>query len=70
MKRLVAPFVLRRLKTDPAVIRDLPEKREMKDYCPLTREQATLYEAVVRDSLREIERRRPALRRRGRSWRR
>jgi SNF2-related domain/SNF2 Helicase protein/Helicase conserved C-terminal domain len=54
LKRLVAPFVMRRLKTDPAVIRDLPEKRETKDYCPLTREQATLYEAIVRDSLREI----------------
>ncbi len=54
LKRLVAPFVLRRLKTDPAVIRDLPEKRETRDFCPLTREQATLYEAIVRDSLREI----------------
>ena len=39
---------LRRLKTDPTIIQDLPEKQEMKVYCPLTREQATLYEEVVR----------------------
>ena len=54
LKALVAPFILRRVKTDPKVIRDLPEKNEMRVYCPLTREQATLYAAVVRDSLREI----------------
>ena len=45
------PFILRRLKTDPTIIQDLPEKQEMKVYCTLTREQATLYEAVVRDAL-------------------
>ena len=43
----VAPFLLRRLKTDPKVIGDLPEKIERRDYCPLSREQAHLYEAVV-----------------------
>jgi SNF2 family DNA or RNA helicase len=53
---LVQPFVLRRLKTDPRVIRDLPEKNEMKVFCSLTREQATLYEAVVRESLKNIDR--------------
>jgi SNF2 family DNA or RNA helicase len=55
LKGLVAPFILRRVKTDRSIIRDLPEKNEMKVFCPLTREQATLYEAVVRDSLRQIE---------------
>ncbi len=55
LKAIVQPFVLRRVKTDPRIIRDLPEKMEMKVYCPLTREQATLYEAVVRDMLRRIE---------------
>ncbi len=55
LKSLVGPFILRRLKTDPTVIRDLPAKNEMKVYCTLTREQATLYQAVVRDSLRQIE---------------
>ena len=55
LQKLVRPFVLRRLKTDPAVIRDLPEKNEMKVYCGLTREQATLYAAVVQESLSRIE---------------
>jgi SNF2 family DNA or RNA helicase len=55
LKTLIQPFVLRRLKTDPRVIRDLPEKLEMKVYCPLTREQATLYQAVVRDMMKQIQ---------------
>jgi superfamily II DNA or RNA helicase len=47
LKKMVGPFVLRRLKTDPNVIQDLPEKQEYKVYCTLTREQATLYQATV-----------------------
>jgi SNF2 family DNA or RNA helicase len=56
LKALTAPFVLRRVKTDRAIIADLPDKQEMKVYCTLTREQGTLYEAVVREALGEIER--------------
>ena len=55
LKSLVSPFILRRVKTDPNVISDLPEKNEMKVFCNLTKEQATLYEAVVRDSLKRIQ---------------
>ncbi|HEX7973926.1 MAG TPA: DEAD/DEAH box helicase [Anaerolineales bacterium] len=55
LKKLVNPFILRRVKTDPRVIQDLPEKQEMKVYCHLTEEQATLYQAVVRDSLQKVE---------------
>jgi superfamily II DNA or RNA helicase len=55
LKALVGPFILRRVKTDPAVISDLPAKNEIKVFCTLTKEQATLYAAVVRDSLRRIE---------------
>lgn len=47
LKRLTGPFILRRLKTDPTVISDLPTKLEMKVWCTITREQATLYKAVV-----------------------
>ncbi len=47
LKRLTGPFILRRVKTDPTVISDLPEKLEMKVWCTITREQATLYKAVV-----------------------
>jgi len=54
LKGLVGPFILRRLKTDPTVIQDLPDKLEMKVYCNLTPEQATLYEAVVKESLERI----------------
>lgn len=55
LRRLVGPFILRRVKTDPAIIQDLPEKLEMKVYCNLTPEQATLYEAVVREAMDQIE---------------
>jgi SNF2 family DNA or RNA helicase len=55
LRRLVAPFVLRRLKSDPAIAPDLPEKLEMKDYPPLTREQAALYESVVQEMLARVE---------------
>jgi SNF2 family DNA or RNA helicase len=55
LKKLVGPFILRRVKTDPLVIQDLPEKIEMKVYCNLTEEQATLYEAVVQDAMKQVE---------------
>ena len=54
LKALTAPFILRRVKTDRSVIADLPDKQEMKVYCSLTREQATLYEAVLQDAMRQI----------------
>jgi SNF2 family DNA or RNA helicase len=54
LKALTAPFILRRVKTDRNVIADLPDKQEMKVYCSLTREQATLYEAVLQDTMRQI----------------
>lgn len=54
LKRLTAPFLLRRLKTDPTVAGDLPEKVENKVFCALTREQATLYQAVVDQMSMEI----------------
>jgi SNF2 family DNA or RNA helicase len=55
LKALTTPFILRRVKTDPRVISDLPEKVETKVYVTLTEEQATLYEAVVQDVMQEIE---------------
>ena len=50
LQRATGPFILRRLKTDRAIITDLPEKMETREFCPLTREQATLYEAVLREA--------------------
>jgi len=55
LKTLIGPFILRRVKTDPRVIQDLPDKLEMKVYCNLTEEQASLYEATVRDALAQVE---------------
>ncbi len=55
LRRIVHPFILRRLKSDPAVIKDLPPKNEMKIVCSLTREQATLYQAAVNEAMRTIK---------------
>jgi SNF2 family DNA or RNA helicase len=49
LQRRHGPFLLRRLKTDKAIIADLPAKLEMKVFCNLTKEQASLYAAVVDD---------------------
>lgn len=54
LRAITGPFILRRLKTDQSIIRDLPPKNEMKEYCGLTKEQAALYRAVVQESLRQI----------------
>jgi SNF2 family DNA or RNA helicase len=55
LRGMIQPFVLRRLKTDPTVIADLPEKVETKEFCYLTPEQANLYEAAVREMLSTAE---------------
>jgi len=55
LRRLVRSFILRRVKTDPTIIQDLPEKLENKIYCTLTPEQTTLYQAVVEDAMRQVE---------------
>ena len=55
LRNLVSPFILRRVKTDPNIIQDLPDKMENKIYCTLTREQATMYQALVDVTMRKIE---------------
>lgn len=55
LARLVRPFLLRRRKSDPGIVPELPPKTETDHPVPLTREQAALYEAVVRESLIAIE---------------
>lgn len=56
LKRITNPFILRRLKSDPEIISDLPEKLEMKVFCNLTREQGSLYAAAVRELENELNR--------------
>jgi SNF2 family DNA or RNA helicase len=55
LKKLVEPFILRRVKTDKRIIDDLPDKIEQKMYCTLSPEQASLYEAVVKDVEEQLE---------------
>ncbi len=55
LQQVTGPFILRRLKTDRAIIDDLPDKHETKQYCNLTREQVTLYEAVLREAETRLE---------------
>jgi SNF2 family DNA or RNA helicase len=56
LRRVVQPFLLRRVKSDPTIISDLPEKNEMVVYCSLTTEQASLYEATVQEALAALDR--------------
>ncbi len=55
LKKLVEPFILRRVKTDKSIIDDLPDKIEQIMYCTLTPEQASLYEAVVKDVTEQLD---------------
>ncbi|WP_052665730.1 DEAD/DEAH box helicase [Nitriliruptor alkaliphilus] len=55
LRRITQPFVLRRTKTDRSIITDLPDKLEFDEACRLTREQGSLYAAVVEDMLQRIE---------------
>ncbi|MFJ9625078.1 SNF2-related protein [Streptomyces sp. NPDC101181] len=55
LSRLVRPFLLRRRKSDPGITPELPPKTETDHPVSLTREQATLYEAAVRETMAQIE---------------
>jgi non-specific serine/threonine protein kinase len=55
LRRLVRPYILRRLKTDRRVIADLPEKTELYAFCSLTRPQAVLYKQAVTELAEQIE---------------
>ncbi|MCG6867560.1 MAG: DEAD/DEAH box helicase [Gammaproteobacteria bacterium] len=54
LRRLVQPYILRRLKTDKSVISDLPDKTEVNAYCLLTKRQAALYQQSVDEMRRAI----------------
>src|SRR5271166_33638 len=55
LRELVRPYILRRMKTDKAIIADLPDKTELKAYCGLSRKQAALYEQAVQDLEKRLE---------------
>lgn len=56
LKKTVTPFILRRLKTDKKIIKDLPDKIESKEYCTLTKEQVSLYKAVADEVIAQVQR--------------
>ena len=49
LRKIISPYLLRRLKTDEAVISDLPQKVEMKTYAPLSKKQILIYENLVKE---------------------
>jgi SNF2 family DNA or RNA helicase len=55
LRQLVAPYILRRMKTDRSIIADLPEKTEVKAHCHLSRKQAALYAQAVDDLEAELD---------------
>lgn len=55
LRELVRPYILRRLKTDKAVIADLPDKTEVKAYCQLSRKQAALYQQAVKELAEQLD---------------
>jgi non-specific serine/threonine protein kinase len=55
LRRLVQPYILRRLKTDKNVIADLPDKTEVTAHCLLTKRQAALYQQSVDEMKKAIE---------------
>ena len=65
LKKVVGPYILRRLKTDRTVISDLPDKIEMKTYAELSRKQIVLYEDLVRELRRMLEEEPEGIRRKG-----
>ncbi|MCG3171769.1 MAG: RNA polymerase-associated protein RapA [Pseudomonadales bacterium] len=55
LKKLVGPYILRRLKTDKRIIADLPDKTEIKAWCHLSPAQASLYQRAVKDLAQALE---------------
>ncbi|MCC6600673.1 MAG: DEAD/DEAH box helicase, partial [Crocinitomicaceae bacterium] len=55
LRKVTAPFMMRRLKSDKSIISDLPDKIEADCYSTLVKEQASLYEKTLEAAMREIE---------------
>ncbi len=54
-RKITAPFILRRLKSDKSIIKDLPNKIEKDQFCKLTKEQTAIYENVVKTTMETVE---------------
>jgi superfamily II DNA or RNA helicase len=65
LRRLVRPYILRRLKTDKSIIHDLPDKTEVNVWCGLTKQQAALYQGAVDDLSRQLNNTKAGIQKRG-----
>lgn len=65
LRKLVGPYILRRMKTDKSIIADLPDKVELQAFCHLTKKQAVLYEQSVRELSEALRQRADGIARRG-----
>jgi non-specific serine/threonine protein kinase len=65
LRRLVQPYILRRLKTDRAIVADLPDKTEVKAFCLLSDVQAALYQQAVNELEHTLVTERQGMKRRG-----
>ena len=64
LRHITRPFLLRRVKHDPEIIPDLPDKQEQTIHCTLTPEQAALYQTITEQALSDV-RHRDGIARRG-----
>lgn len=55
LRKMISPFILRRLKTDQQIISDLPAKNEQKEYIGLSKKQVALYKGVQREIEKSLE---------------
>lgn len=55
LRKLTQPYILRRLKSDKSIISDLPDKTEMKTYCPLSKEQVQHYQKAIQELAQKLE---------------
>ena len=55
LKKITAPFMLRRLKTDKNIIKDLPDKIVVDEYATMSKEQASLYKKVVDETMEQLQ---------------
>ena len=55
LKKATGPFLLRRVKTDKSIIKDLPEKIVQDEFCYLSKEQTAIYESIIKETMSQIE---------------
>lgn len=54
-RKITEPFILRRLKSDKSIIKDLPDKIEKDQFCQLTPEQTAIYQKVIDSTMKTID---------------